>query len=738
MGSEKKAQVSVVMPVYNSGAYLREAMDSLVNQTWEDMEVICVDDGSTDGSLEILEEYLRADPRIRVLRKEHEGAGAARNAGLLAASGEYVIFLDSDDIFDHSLLEKTVSAGKKKEADIVLFGAKRYDNRTGQTVSAPRYLWRRLIPEKEVFSREDLEGRLFGLTITSPWTKLFRREFVLEQNLRFQELANSNDVFFVLVAMAEAGRICAVREDLVCYRVFRAGSLQNQKDGHPLCFLKAYEDTYQELNRRGIYGEVRQGFADLVLSGCVFNLQTVHSEEARWTIIRALCSERFLRMGLLELPEDRYDMPEYYAKVKGLPHALKMREELGRVKKCPGEILVKKGESGASPKVSVVIPVYNTEKYLLECLDSITRQSLGEIEVICIDDGSTDGSSDLLLSCAGRDSRITVYRQENRGLSEARNRGLGHAAGEYVYFMDSDDMLRQDALEKLYENSRKEKLQVLYFNGKDLYESPRLREEHPEFQDYYNRKGAYPPVCPGTEMFARMRDAGEYRTNVGIAFFERAYLEENGLGFEPGILHEDHDFTFRAMLLADRAGYTPEPYFLRRVRAESIMTAKPCFAGSYGYFKGFFNMLAFLRLRKFPEEMTELLYGTLGAVLDSAKSQYHQLSDVERCAAMGLEGAERIYFRFFVEGEAAAYRKMKKALEDRSRINETLQRTYREKSEINRKLQITYGEKYERGLEIKRLKQELEGIRNSRTYRLARLIGFPVRIFRKALRRMRS
>lgn len=728
MESNKNIDISVVMPVYNSGAYLREALCGLVKQTLKDIEIICVDDGSADDSLQILGEFAKADERIRILNREHTGAGEARNAGLAEASGEYVLFLDSDDIFDETLLEKIFRKGKKTEADVVLFGAKRYDNRTGQVVNAPRYLWRKLIPEKEVFSRKDMDGRLFGLTITSPWTKLFRREFVLEQKISFQNLPNSNDVRFVLVAMAEAGRISIVREDLVYYRVFRKGSLQNKKDKDPLCFLTAYEDTYDELRKRGIYEDVGRGFADLVLSGCVFNLNTVQSEEARWAVIQALCSERFLRMKLLELPEDEYDMPQYFHKIKGLPYALGVREELKKKKDPPSETRIATGSrearAEAEPKVSVIIPVYNTQAYLAECLDSITGQTLKELEIICIDDGSEDSSFDLLLSRAEKDSRIRVYRQENCGLSVTRNRGLSHASGEYVYFMDSDDTLRKDALEKLYERSRENGLEVLYFDGMDVYEREELRNQHPEFQDFYLRKGDYPMVCAGTEMFMQMRGAGEYRTNVGIAFFQRAYLVNNELSFEPGILHEDNDFTFSAMLLAERAGYVKETLFQRRIREASIMTADTGFRGSYGYFKGFLNMLAFLNAHSFPEEMTELLYGTLCAVLDHAKIRYSALSGAEKCASMGLFGAEQIAYRIVIEGEALTHAKMKRA--------------FQEKSEINSKLQITYQEKYDRGLEIKRLKKELEAIKSSETYRLARVIGLPVRALRRALRRLKG
>ena len=756
MESSKKPDVSVVMPVYNSGACLRETLDLLRNQTLGNIEILCVDDGSDDNSSGILEEYSEADRRIRAIRRNHEGAGAARNAGLGEARGEYVIFLDSDDIFDPTLLEKTWKKGKSTQSDVVLFGAKRYDDRTKKTVDAPRYLWRKLIPEKEVFSRKDMNGRLFGLTVTTPWTKLFRRKFIQEQQISFQNLPNSNVVFFVLVALAAAERISIVREDLLSYRVHREGSLQNCKDREPLCFLKAYEDTYEELNRRGLYGEVRQGFADLVLSGCVFNLNTVRSESARWTIIHALCSEQFLRMGILDMTgeEDHapdgnapsregmyrnvpagYDMPEYYARIKGLPHAVRMREELEKGKDGEPETLVRRGVADIPPKVSVIIPVYNTKKYLAQCLESILGQTLKEIEIICMDDGSEDGSSDLLLSYAEADSRITVYRQKNRGLSEARSRSLRHASGEYVYFLDSDDMLRRDGLEGLYERSRMSELDVLYFDGRDFYDSDKLKEQYPQFCGYYIRTGEYPASCAGAEMFRQMRSTGEYRTNVGIAFFRRQYLLEQGLWFTPGILHEDNDFSFRAMLLAERAGYTGEAWFIRRIREDSIMTARAGFPESYGYFKSFLNMLAFLGKYSYPEEMTEILFGTLQGVLDLAKDIYNALPAEERWAAEGLPGAERIYYRFFVEKDAAMREKLARAYAAKSGINATLQRTYQEKSEINRKLQITYGEKYDRGLEIKRLKKELDAVKSSETYRLARLIGLPVRIFRRIFRK---
>lgn len=725
MNENKHIKVSVIVPVYNASAYLEEMLRSLMGQTLEEIEMICVDDGSTDCSMEVLERLRAEDPRIQIFHQENRGAGPARNFGFSKACGEYVVFLDADDFFELTMLEKIYRKGNANEADVVLFGACRYDNRTGKTENAPRYLWKKLIPELAVFSRKDMNGELFGLTTPAPWTKAFRRQFIIDEKLSFQELPNSNDVFFVLVAMAAAERISVVNQSLVHYRCNREDSLQGQKYKNPLCFLTAYEAAYDELQRRGLYPDVEHGFCNMVLSGCVYNLNTVRNEKARWEMIRALCSERFTRMGLLDFPEEYYDMPEYRNRIKGLPYGLKVKEKQAKAPESGEMILECAGKPSFRPLVSVIIAVYNMERYLEECLDSIVGQSLKEIEVICIDDGSKDSSGEILRSYAEKDERFAVYSQENHGLSVTRNRGLEKASGKYVYFMDSDDFLEERALECLYKKAEDQTSDVIYFNGLSYYESEELKETHPEFVDYYMRSGRYPAVCPGTEMLVRMIELGEYRANVGIQFFRREFLTEHGLRFHPGILHEDNGFTFCAMLSAKRAGFDSGTYFHRRVRGESIMTKKVSFENAYGYFCSFMDMLNFLdQHEEFSEDVIEAAFKALRGVLNNAKWQYHELSPEEKYASMGLGGTEKIRFQLYVEEEENAHAGMRKA--------------YQEKSEMGRKLQITYDEKFERGLEIKRLNKELNRVNNelgrikrSRSYRLARIIGFPFRVLRK-------
>jgi len=114
---KKEIKVSIIIPVYNAEKYIREDLDSLLGQSLREIEVICVDDGSKDSSLKILEDYQRKDDRIKILKQENKGAGAARNEGMKEAKGDYLIFLDADDFFEKDMLEKSV--GKMEEEESV-------------------------------------------------------------------------------------------------------------------------------------------------------------------------------------------------------------------------------------------------------------------------------------------------------------------------------------------------------------------------------------------------------------------------------------------------------------------------------------------------------------------------------------------------------------------------------------------------------------------------------------------
>lgn len=182
-------------------------------------------------------------------------------------------------------------------------------------------------------------------------------------------------------------------------------------------------------------------------------------------------------------------------------------------------------------KVSVVIPIYNAEKYLKECLDSVAGQSLREIEIICVNDGSSDGSAVILQEYAKSDERVRIFEQKNQGASSARNHGIRNACGEYLYFMDSDDILRKDALEKLFACAEENRLDILYFDGESIFETEELREEQKNYETYYIRTGDYSHVTSGPELFRQMVMADEYRYLPVCSFFAAVFVKKRTCGF---------------------------------------------------------------------------------------------------------------------------------------------------------------------------------------------------------------
>lgn len=217
-------------------------------------------------------------------------------------------------------------------------------------------------------------------------------------------------------------------------------------------------------------------------------------------------------------------------------------------------------------RFSIVIPVYNVEPYLRECLDSVLQQTYSDWEAVCVDDGSTDGSAAILAEYAAHDNRIKVITQPNGGLSAARNTGLEHATGDYILFLDSDDWLEQNTLEitnKALPTSHctLPTIDMLCFGGwRGKEEEQPAPATYPTGWDYYNHCALthhpFPFVC------------------VVLRCYRRQMLEENNLRFREGILHEDNHFTPRACLAAAQVRVLSDPLYHYRLRPGSIMTTR--------------------------------------------------------------------------------------------------------------------------------------------------------------------
>jgi len=276
-------RVSVVMPVYNAAPYLPEALDSLLAQTLADFELVCVDDGSTDDSAAIIAEYAARDSRIELLRQANASAGAARNAGIDRASGDYLAFLDADDVFLPSLLEHAVARLDATGADVCVFDGRRFTGSVPAVEPGPGdYLRRRFLPEQEVFAPEDVADRLFQIVTPATWLKLYRRSFVVAEGLRFEVGAITDDVAFTIEALAAASRIAVLDEVLVLYRVLQSGNQSSRWDSDPMNVVQTIRELRRRLEARGALPRFERSFRNQclnVLSHVLRNLRTPASYE---------------------------------------------------------------------------------------------------------------------------------------------------------------------------------------------------------------------------------------------------------------------------------------------------------------------------------------------------------------------------------------------------------------------------------------------------------------------------
>jgi len=233
-------KISVIMPVYNVRRYLPETLDGIRKQDLTDLELICVDDGSTDGSLEFLQEQARHDQRIRVIPRPHTNAGSCRNAGLDAAIGDYVIFLDSDDVFAPRLLSRLWEQAERFKADFASCGY--VDFPDGSRVPCLDSG----VADGTFYERPRRSEDVFRLWKSWAWDKLYRTSFVRERNLRFQEQPVVNDLSFVYRSLLGADRVVALSDVLVGHRK-RNGSIEANRAKNPTCLFDALTAVWQHV-----------------------------------------------------------------------------------------------------------------------------------------------------------------------------------------------------------------------------------------------------------------------------------------------------------------------------------------------------------------------------------------------------------------------------------------------------------------------------------------------------------
>lgn len=272
-------KVSVIMPVYNLERYLGKSLDSVVNQTFKDIEIICINDGSTDNSLAIIEDYARNDARIQVINQQNQGVSFSRNKGIDCASGDYIMFLDGDDTYDLTLCEKVVQKICTENPDIVMWGHDRRDAVTGNIV----------FPNMQVdnikyllHAKKPSLARLFDIQICI-WDKAFKKEFLLKNKIKFLSgVTNAEDVIFCITSYLHNPKYSFIPKALYNYSVSREDSTigKSKKNIIEKEFL-AYKTFFNTELFQNLDKKMKLNISERFICGVIYYWKQLDKEEYR-------------------------------------------------------------------------------------------------------------------------------------------------------------------------------------------------------------------------------------------------------------------------------------------------------------------------------------------------------------------------------------------------------------------------------------------------------------------------
>lgn len=310
--------------------------------------------------------------------------------------------------------------------------------------------------------------------------------------------------------------------------------------------------------------------------------------------------------------------------------------------------------------LSVIIPAYNVEKYLKECLDSVLRQNFKDYEVICVDDGSTDSTGAILDEYAERYKQIRVFHKENGGRALVRNYALPLAKGKYIYFLDSDDYLSDmDAFAFMVKSMEEERLDVLYFDTQLMFESKGLKEQRWRDIAWFRRAREYGFKEHGYEMFNEMVHGWDFIVNIWMQCVRRDFLERNNIRFIDVYGCEDELYSFYTMLMAGRVRHIKRVVHTYRIQKDAVMSEPPNFKAFYGGVISWLDMLKYFDEHDFPLYVEDTILTFLRRRTKDLVELYGKLDEEEHARLQSLEEGEQEKIRSFLR-----HRKVMERLED--------------------------------------------------------------------------
>lgn len=489
--------VSIIVPIYNVENYLRQCLDSISEQTYKNFECILINDGSTDNSKQIAEEYL-VDSRFTLINQSNKGLSGARNTGIshIREESTFVAFVDSDDYIYPDFLE-TLIEHIEDDVDIIegmidyFYDEIKVDNVCHDF-------------EKQILiSKDDKLGKLaLNELRVSVFPKLFRKSLFTEDF--FPKGWIFEDLAVVPELVSHSGKWIKLPKVIYGYRI-RPNSITTKK------FSEEKLDVFK------IFGKYDLFFKD-------------ESDVTKLLVEKI----KYLHLN--------------YHDIEFVPENNQYKQLYKQEKQ---KLLSKIADYESKTLISIIVPIYNVENYLRQCLDSIMNQTYQNFECLLINDGSPDNSADICREYVSKDSRFRYFEKKNGGVSSARNLGIEHSKGQYITFIDSDDWVDSDYVETLYGELIKENADIAVSTYKRFEMGDNCWYVH-AFQRGYDKK-----VFTNKKLMDDLLSLDGFDNSyrfVSGKLVHRNMLEN--IAFNVATLYgEDMEFWFKIYMVSDRVVY---------------------------------------------------------------------------------------------------------------------------------------------------------------------------------------
>ena len=424
------------MPVYNDEEYVSGAIKSILDQTLNDIEIICVDDGSTDGSGQILDDFAEKYDFIKVIHQENQGAAACRNKAILEATGQYITFLDSDDFYlDEDALEQMYKVAKKNDANMVSANIK--------SVVKGKIYTNGNLEEFDKFGVMEPED--YGIPYTFG-KNFYKREFMHDNNFLFPDYVRGEDPVFLAEVLTTVDKIYYVPRILMGIRAAKYSGLfkidtYDKKKG----YIQHFHDTFEILEQNNFL-KMRERYKEKLFEFIDF-------------------SRNFADKKLYDMVQEIFDDDEEI------------------LKECDEHFTF------ANPKISILIPYYGKEYFLEKIKDNLFKQTLRDFEFIFLEKEDADYSIEQLKDFSERESRLKIVYHKNALLEDLKDIVLNNVSGDYVLLFNPEDRIKATAMEDFSSHLEHNDSDLVLFKVARLLDNEKVNFKNTVFNFQYQFKG---------------------------------------------------------------------------------------------------------------------------------------------------------------------------------------------------------------------------------------------------------